>query len=73
MIPDDSFTVTARNLLIDLVKHEQIVSIRSVPDLDALPVAADAAGPDRITAARDELRRLEAALDRSCHPGRRKP
>jgi RNA polymerase sigma factor (sigma-70 family) len=65
-IPDDArrfLTVTARNLLINMVKHEQIVSIESVADLDALEIPADTAGPDRVTAARDELRYLKAALD----------
>lgn len=66
-IPDDArrfLLVTARNLLIDRVRHEQIVPIETVADLDVLEIAADAAGPDRVTAARDELRHLQEALDR---------
>lgn len=66
-IPDDArrfLIVTARNLLIDRVRHEQIVPIETVADLDILEVPADAAGPDRVIAARDELRRLQEALDR---------
>lgn len=65
-IPDDArrfLTVTARNLLINMVRHDRIVSIEAVADLDALGVPEDAAGPDRIAAARDELRRLQIALD----------
>jgi RNA polymerase sigma factor (sigma-70 family) len=66
-IPDDArryLTVTARNLLINLVKHDQIVSIETVADLDALDVPADTAGPDREAAAREELRHVQAAIER---------
>ena len=55
---------TARNLLIDLVKHNRVVPIEAVADVDLLDVPADTVGPDRVTAARDELRRLQAAMDR---------
>lgn len=55
---------TARNLLIDRVLHEQIVPIEAVADLEALEIAKDAPDPERSTIARDELRRLQAALDR---------
>jgi RNA polymerase sigma factor (sigma-70 family) len=66
-VPADArryLTVTARNLLIDLVKHRQIVSIESVADIEALDVPADSAGPEREAAARDELRHVQAALER---------
>jgi len=66
-IPDDPrrfLTVTARNLLINMVRHDRIVSIEAVADLDALNIPEDVAGPDRVAAARDELRRLQAALDK---------
>ncbi len=55
---------TARNTLIDRVRKEQVVPIEAVADLDALNMAADDPGPERITLARDELRRVQAALDR---------
>lgn len=54
---------TARNLLINRVRQEQVVSIEAVADLDALNVAQDAPGPDRNAIARDELRRLQSAID----------
>lgn len=54
---------TARNLLINLVRREQIVPIEAVADLDALMVSADEPGPDRTAIARDELRRLQDALN----------
>jgi len=57
------FTI-ARNLIIDRVRHEQVIPIEAVADLDALGLAKDEPGPDRIALARDELRRLQAALDR---------
>ncbi len=54
---------TARNLLVDLVRREQVIPIEAVADLEALGVAIDTASPDRIAMAREELRRLQAALD----------
>jgi len=55
---------TARNLLINRVKREHVVPIEAVSDLDALGIALDAPGPERSVLARDELRRLQDALDR---------
>lgn len=55
---------TARNLIISRVRHQQVVSIEAVADLDMLSIAADEPGPDRSAGARDELRRLQIALDR---------
>ena len=54
---------TARNLIIDRFRHEQVVSIEAVPDLEAFEIAIDAPGPDRAAQARGELRRLQIALD----------
>lgn len=65
-IPENAkrFLLTcARNLLIDLVRREQVVPIEAVADLEALGVAIDTAGPDRAVAAREELRRIQAALE----------
>ena len=65
-IPDHTgqlvFTV-ARNLLIDRVRRAQIVPIEAGADLEALEIAIDDPGPERSVIARDELRRLQAALD----------
>lgn len=55
---------TARNLLVDRVRREQIVPIEAATDLDALNIAMDAPGPDRTVMARDELRHVQAALDK---------
>jgi RNA polymerase sigma factor (sigma-70 family) len=55
---------TARNLLIDRARHERVVPIEAMADLEALGVAVDMPGPDRSVMAQDELRRLQAALDR---------
>ena len=54
---------TARNLLINRMRQEQIVSIEAVADLETLNIAKDEPGPDRNVMARDELRRLQQALD----------
>jgi RNA polymerase sigma factor (sigma-70 family) len=55
---------TARNLLIDRVRREHVVPIDAVADVDALGVAIDILAPDREVIARDELRRLQTALER---------
>jgi RNA polymerase sigma-70 factor (ECF subfamily) len=62
--PKQFVFATARNLLVDRVRREQVVPIEAVADLDALDVAMDEPPPDRQVAARDELRHLQAALDR---------
>ena len=55
---------TARNLLINRVRQKHVVPIEAVADLDSLGVAIDEPAPDRSVMARDELRRLQAAIDR---------
>ena len=54
---------TARNLLIDRVRHEKIIPLEAVENLDALNIAADAPGADEQVIAREELRRVQSALD----------
>lgn len=58
----------ARNLLINRLKREQIISIEAVADIEDVDVATEEPGPDRTVAARQELKRLRLALDRL--PGR---
>jgi RNA polymerase sigma-70 factor (ECF subfamily) len=55
---------TARNLLVDRIRREHVVPIEAVEDVDALGTAIDEPGPERSAIARDELRRLQTALDR---------
>lgn len=55
---------TARNLLIDRVRHDQIVPIDAAADVDMLEIAVDIPGPERGVIARDVLRKLQSALDR---------
>ena len=55
---------TARNLLITRARAGHVIPIEMVGDLDALGIAIDTPGPDRSAIAREELRRLQAALDR---------
>ncbi len=56
------FTV-ARGIIIDKIRRDRIVPIEAVADLEALDMAADAPGPERAAIARDELRRLQTAID----------
>ncbi len=62
--PRHFLLATARNLLTDRVRHEQVIPIEFAADLETLGVAVDAPSPERVVMARDELRRLQAALDR---------
>lgn len=55
---------TARNLLINRVRREQVVSIETMADLDTLGVASEAPGPEAAAIGKDALRRVQAALDR---------
>jgi len=55
---------TARNLLINRSEHERVVPIEAAADIEELGAAIDDPGPERIVIARDELRHLQAALDR---------
>ena len=55
---------TARNHMINCATRQRIVSFEHVADLEALPLAADVLTPDRTLTARDELRRVQAGLDR---------
>jgi RNA polymerase sigma-70 factor (ECF subfamily) len=54
---------TARTLLIDHVRREHVISIEAVADLDTLGVGTEEVSPDRVVIAREELRRLQDALD----------
>lgn len=55
--------VAARNHLINLVRHAQVVSVETVADLESLPQAIDLQAAERQLSARDELRRAFAALE----------
>jgi RNA polymerase sigma factor (sigma-70 family) len=66
-LPDHPKTfvfTTARNLLISRVRQRNVVPIEAVADFEAMGFAIDAPGPEQITIARDELRRLESAISR---------
>ncbi len=55
---------TARNLMIDLLRKSQIVSIETLTDLEHLNVQTDEPDPERYVAGREELKLLQAVLDR---------
>ncbi len=54
----------ARNVLIDRIRQAQIVPIDAVADPEELGIALDEPGPDRTAMGRQELRRLQLALER---------
>jgi RNA polymerase sigma-70 factor (ECF subfamily) len=54
---------TARNLLLNKSRDAQVVPLEMVGDVEGLAAAADQPGPDRTVIGRDELRRLQTALD----------
>lgn len=53
----------ARNLLIDKIRRQKIVSMESVMDYERLDVLTDDAGPYETTSSRQELRLMQEALD----------
>ena len=55
---------TARNILINKFRDQQVIPIETVGDLESLAVTSDQASPERNMVVRDELRRLQRALDR---------
>lgn len=54
----------AKNLLMNRLRHERIVSIDTVSDVDELGLAAEEPGQDRALIARDELRRVRTAIEK---------
>jgi RNA polymerase sigma factor (sigma-70 family) len=62
--PKAFLLTTARNLIIDRVRRERIVSIDFTQDLDVLDVLINEISPVQQLIARQELRRLSDALDR---------
>ena len=54
---------TARNLMIDRIRQQSVISLESVMDFEALNVSTDEADPFETTSARQELRMLQDALD----------
>lgn len=55
---------TARNLLIDRVRHERVIPIEIADDLESFGVVDDVPDPERSAGSREELRKLWAALDK---------
>lgn len=53
----------ARNLMIDRLRKQSVVSLESVADLEWLNVSDDSPTTESVVAARQELRLLQAALD----------
>jgi RNA polymerase sigma-70 factor (ECF subfamily) len=54
----------ARNLIIDNVRHENVVSIEAVADPDLLSTSLEAPSQERSVMAREELHLLQAVIDR---------
>jgi len=61
--PKQFLFATARNLLIDRVRQALVIPIDAAADLEAMEIAGDQPGPEQVVIARDELRRLQAALE----------
>jgi RNA polymerase sigma-70 factor (ECF subfamily) len=61
--PKSFLFTTARNLMVDRVRRQRIVSIDAVGDLDTLDVLVEENSPERRTSAHQDLRRLAQALD----------
>ena len=55
---------TAHNLMADRIRHERVVSIEAVGDIEALNVSMDELSTEDLVSTREELKRLAEALDR---------
>lgn len=62
-MPKAFLFATAKYLMIDRIRHRQVVTIDTVGDLESLNVTPDDISPERHTAARQELRILAQAFD----------
>jgi RNA polymerase sigma-70 factor (ECF subfamily) len=62
--PKSFLFATARNLLVDRVRHQRIVPITAVGDIEQLHVMEDELEPGRWLGGREALARLARALDR---------
>ena len=62
-LPKSFLFRTAKNLLVDRVRHSRIVSIDYTQDVDSLNVLIDEIPPEECLSARQDLRRLSDALD----------
>ena len=62
--PKSFLFATARNLLVDRVRHQRIVPITAVGDIEQLHVMKDELEPCRWLGGREALARLARALDR---------
>jgi RNA polymerase sigma-70 factor (ECF subfamily) len=61
--PKQFLVATARNLVIDRIRHTQVVSIETAGDLERMPIPSDEPSPERAAEARSELGRLRRILD----------
>jgi RNA polymerase sigma factor (sigma-70 family) len=61
--PRNFLLVCARNLLIDQTRRGQIVPMETFADIETLGLASEAPEPDSMVMKRDEIRRLQAALE----------
>ena len=61
--PQRFLFATARNLLIDRLRRERVVSIDYTQDIESLHVNIDELSPERRLNARQELQRLSEAFD----------
>ncbi len=61
--PRNFLFVCARNLLINLARREQVVPMETFADLDVLGIASGAPDADRLIIEKEELRRVEAAIE----------
>lgn len=53
----------ARNLMIDRLRHRNVVPIETIANLEELDISADEPTPEQHVAGRQQIRLLQAALD----------
>jgi RNA polymerase sigma factor (sigma-70 family) len=67
-LPKPFVFMVARNLMIDKIRQKQVVSIDRMQDFEWSNIIDEAPSPEQYTAAREELRLLQEALDELPQP-----
>jgi RNA polymerase sigma-70 factor (ECF subfamily) len=69
--PRNYLYTTARTIILEHVRHNQVVSIRSIGNLETFEAPSDEPSPEEVASDRDQLHRLALAVAQLPEPGRR--
>ncbi|MGZ3280721.1 MAG: RNA polymerase sigma factor [Phenylobacterium sp.] len=61
--PRAYFYQTVRSIMVDRIRRSAVVNISAMADIEALPVLEEISSPERIVAARLDLKRVQALIE----------